>query len=222
MEEMLRVEIWTVAQTTEGNVVLLRPLDKNIVIPVFVGQLEIQSILIGMEEISLPRPLTHDLFLSLLDTLGLALDRVEIRELNGNTFYANLVISGGKYTVDKPLIVDSRPSDALGLATRRKCPIMVSEGIIKQTGIGTELFMDMLGDDKKAGAARVPQTSPQGVEPEVRVSPLVPQTSPQGEVSPLDNQEKRNRLQRQLNEAVEKEEYEEAAKIRDMLNELPA
>jgi bifunctional DNase/RNase len=190
MEEMLQVEIWTVAQTTEGNVVLLRPQDKNIVIPVFVGQLEIQSILIGMEDIKLPRPLTHDLFLSLLDTLGLALDRVEIRELNGNTFHANLVISGGKYTSDRPLILDSRPSDALGLATRRKCPIMVSPDIVKQTGITADLFMDMLGEDKKAGIAR-------------------------------DNQEKRSRLQRQLNEAVEKEEYEEAAKIRDMLNELP-
>jgi len=190
MEKMLQAEIWTVAQTSEGNVVLLRPLDKNIVIPVFVGQMEIQSILIGMEDIRLPRPLTHDLFLSLLESQGLALDRVEIQELNGNTFHARLVISGGKYTVDKPLILDSRPSDALGLATRRKCPIMVSPDIVKQAGIAVDLFMDILGDDKKAGVTSV-------------------------------NQEKRNRLQRQLNEAVEKEEYEEAAKIRDMLNELP-
>jgi len=190
MEEMLQVEIWTVAQTTEGNVVLLRPLNKNIVIPVFVGQLEIQSILIGMEDIKLPRPLTHDLFLSLLDTLDLALDRVEIRELNGNTFHANLVISGGKYTADKPLLLDSRPSDALGLATRRKCPIMVSPDIVKQTGITADLFMDMLGENKKAGNAN-------------------------------EKQERRSMLQRQLNEAVEKEEYEEAARIRDMLNDLP-
>jgi uncharacterized protein len=190
MEKMLQAEIWTVAQTSEGNVVLLRPLDKSIVIPVFVGQLEIQSILIGMEDISLPRPLTHDLFLSLLESLGLALERVEIRELKGNTFHARLVISGGKYAADKPLILDSRPSDALGLATRRKCPIMVSQDIVKQTGITADFFMDMLGEEKKAGAAN-------------------------------DNQEKRNRLQRQLNEAVEKEEYEEAAKIRDMLNEMP-
>jgi len=189
MEEMLQAEIWTVAQTTEGNVVLLRPLDKNIVIPVFIGQLEIQAILIGMEDIKLPRPLTHDLFLSLLDTLGLALDRVEIRELNGNTFHANLVISGGKYPADSPLILDSRPSDALALATRRRCPVMVSSEIVKQTGIGTDLFMDMLGEDKKTGITR-------------------------------ENQEKRNRLQKLLDEAVEKEEYEEAAKIRDMLNEL--
>ena len=188
MEEMLQVEIWTVAQTTEGNVILLRPQDKNIVIPVFVGQLEIQSILIGMEDIKLPRPLTHDLFLSLLDTLGLALDRVEVRELNGNTFHANLVISGGKYTADKPLILDSRPSDALSLATRRKCPIMVSPDIVKQTGISMDLFMDMLNGDEK------------GI--------------------PLGIEERRNRLQQQLNEAVEKEEYEKAAKIRDMLNEM--
>jgi uncharacterized protein len=190
MEKMLQAEIWTVAQTNEGNVVLLRPLGKNIAIPVFVGQLEIQSILIGMEDISMPRPLTHDLFLSLLGSQGLTLDRVEIQELKGNTFHARLVISGGKYAVDKPLILDSRPSDALGLATRRKCPILVSPDIVKQTGIAVDLFMDMLGDNKKNGVSN-------------------------------DNQEKRDRLQRRLNEAVEKEEYEEAAKIRDMLNELP-
>jgi len=189
MEEMLQAEIWTVAQTSEGNVVLLRPLGKNIVIPVFVGQLEIQSILIGMEDISLPRPLTHDLFLSLLESQGLALDRVEIRELKGNTFHASLVISGGKYAVDNPLILDSRPSDALGLATRCKCSVMVSPDIVKQTGIASDIFIDMLGEDKKIGAAN-------------------------------DNQEKRNRLQRQLEEAVEKEEYEKAAKLRDMLNEM--
>jgi len=190
MEKMLQAEIWTVAQTSEGNVVLLRPLGKNIVIPVFVGQLEIQSILIGMEDISLPRPLTHDLFLSLLESQGLTLDRIEIQELKGNTFHARLVISGGKYTVDKPLILDSRPSDALGLATRRKCPIMVSPDIVKQTGITADLFMDMLGENKKTGNAD-------------------------------ENQERRNILQRQLNEAVEKEDYEEAARIRDMLNGMP-
>jgi bifunctional DNase/RNase len=190
MENMLQAEIWTVAQTNEGNVVLLRPLDKSIVIPVFVGQLEIQSILIGMESISLPRPLTHDLFLSLLESQGLALDRVEIQELKGNTFHARLVISGGKYAVDNPLILDSRPSDALGLATRRKCPIMISQDIIKLTGITADFFMDMLGEDKKNGITH-------------------------------DNQEERDRLQRQLDEAVENEEYERAAKIRDLLNELP-
>jgi bifunctional DNase/RNase len=190
MEKMLQAEIWTVAQTNEGNVVLLRPLGKNLAIPVFVGQLEIQSILIGMENINMPRPLTHDLFLALLDTLGLTLNRVEIQELKGNTFHARLVISGGKYSVDKPLIMDSRPSDGLALATRRKCPIMVSPEIVKQTGISMDLFMDMLGGDKKAGAAN-------------------------------GNQGKRDLLQRQLDEAVEKEEYEEAAKLRDMLNELP-
>jgi len=190
MEKMLQAEIWTVAQTNEGNVVLLRPLGKNIAIPVFVGQLEIQSILIGMEDISMPRPLTHDLFISLLAGLGLTLERVEIQELKGNTFHARLIISGGTYTGDKPLILDSRPSDALALATRRKCPIMVSPEIVKQTGISIDVFMDMLGEDKKTVAAN-------------------------------ENQEKRNRLQRQLNDAVEKEEYEEAAKIRDMLNELP-
>jgi bifunctional DNase/RNase len=188
MEKMLQAEIWTVAQTREGNVVLLRPLDSNIAIPVFVGQLEIQSILIGMEDIKLPRPLTHDLFLSLLESQGLKLDRVEIQEIKGNTFHACLVISNG-INADKPLMLDSRPSDALGLAARRKCPILVSQDIVKQTGITIDLFMDLLSEDKKAGVN--------------------------------ENQKRRNLLQRQLNEAVENEEYEKAAKIRDMLNEMP-
>jgi bifunctional DNase/RNase len=190
MEKMTQAEIWTVAQTSEGNVVLLRPVRKDIAIPIFVGQLEVQSILVGMEGISLPRPLTHDLFLSLLESLGLALERVEIQELRGNTFHACLIISGGKYTSDKPLTLDSRPSDALGLATRRKCPIMVSQDIIKHTGISMELFMEMLNSDGKANI-------------------------------PLTVEEKRNRLMEQMNEAVENEEYEKAAKIRDMLNEMP-
>jgi bifunctional DNase/RNase len=199
MEKMLQAEIWTIAQTSEGNVVLLRPLKRNIVIPIFVGQLEIQSILIGMEGLSLPRPLAHDLFLSLLESQELSLECVEIQEIRENTFHARLVIIGGintggihtesKYTVDKPLILDSRPSDALGLAVRRKCPIMVSQDIVKKTGISTDLFMDILSEEKKTGIS-------------------------------LDIEERRNRLQEQLNEAVENEEYEKAAKIRDMLNEM--
>ena len=111
---MLEAEIWTIVQTKEGCAVLLCPLNKKIAVPIFVGLLEIQSIIIGKEDISLPRPLTHDLFLSFMDSLNLVLDRIEIQSLIDNTFHARLIITGDNFTATNPLILDSRPSDALG------------------------------------------------------------------------------------------------------------
>ena len=191
MEKMLHAEIWTIAQTREGSAVLLRPRHKNVAVPIFVGQLEIQSILIAREGIVLPRPLTHDLFLELLDSQNLVLERVEIHDLKDNTFHARLILSGGGHTSDKPLILDSRPSDAFGLATRRKCPILISTRIVNETGIPLDLFIDSL-DGNTAFS--------------------------KGDISPLE--EERSRLLEELNEAVEREDYEQAAEIRDILKGL--
>ena len=194
---MVSAEIWTIAQTREGSVVLLRPLDTNIAVPIFIGQLEIQSILIGKEGVILPRPLTHDLIINLLSSQKLNLDRVEIHDLKDSTFHARLVIRGGTYTAKNPLLLDSRPSDALGLATRCKCPIFVSPEIISETGIPTDFFIDTLD---QGGESVRPQRK--------------------GKTKSPPPESKHNRLLRQLNDAVENEEYETAAKIRDMLKEM--
>ena len=192
MKKMLPVEIWTIIQTEEGNAVLLRPLEKSLILPVFVGQIEVQSILIGKDNLIMPRPLTHDLFIKLIDSENLILDRVEIHDLKDNVFYARLIITGEKYT-EKPLILDSRPSDALGLAARKKCPIMVSAEIIKKTGIPLDIFIDIFTSrDESDTAGR--------------------------KSSMLDD--KKTSLMKQLNSAVEKEEYEKAAELRDMLKEI--
>jgi len=192
MQKMIQTEIWTIIKTNEGCAVLLRPLKKNVAVPIFVGQLEIQSILIGKEELSLPRPLTHDLFLRLLDKLNLVLEKVEIHDLIDSTFHARLVFYGGNYTEENPLTLDSRPSDALGLAVRRKCPIMISSAIVQDTGISLEIFTNAL--DTGEIEARISKSSPQ--------------------------ENKRQILMKQLNEAVENEEYEKAAQIRDLLKEM--
>ena len=190
---MLEVEIWTIVQTKEGCVVLLRPLNKKIAVPIFVGLLEIQSIIIGKENISLPRPLTHDLFLGFMDSLNLVLDRMEIHALVDDTFYAKLIITGDNFTEKNPLVLDSRPSDALGLAVRRKCPILISSEIVRQTGISIDIFTDAFGNDT-----------------------LSPSSGDENALPPQN--EKRRLLLKKLNEAVEKEEYEQAAMIRDILN----
>jgi len=189
---MLLVEIWTVAQTNEGSAVLLRTAQKNIAVPIFIGQLEAQSMLIGMGEISLPRPLTHDLMLSLLESQNLVLDRAEIHELRESVFHARLVISGG-WNGGAPLYLDCRPSDALCLAARRKCPILVSAEVISLAGIPAEFIAEaMQGAKGKA--------SPGGDE--------------------LTPEEKRRRLLDQLAEAVDNEDYEQAAKIRDAIKDM--
>ena len=187
MQKMIQADIWTIVQTKEGSAILLRPRGKNIAVPIFIGELEIQAILIGKENIQLPRPLTHDLLINFMNNLGFSLDRVEIHDLIENTFHARLVITGWNYTEEDPFILDCRPSDAIALAARRKCPIMISSGVIRQTGISLDIFSGVLDIDN---------------------------------ITP--NEEKRRALMKQLDDAVENEEYEKAAEIRDMLKKMEA
>ena len=117
-QTFVEAEIWTVAQTDQGNVVLIRPKGSELAVPIFIGQLETQSILIGMGAVEVPRPLTHDLLLSAIAALGAQLSRVEIYELREGTFYARLIMKaeGGEF------MIDARPSDAIGLAVRAPLP----------------------------------------------------------------------------------------------------
>jgi hypothetical protein len=145
-------EIWSILKTSHGNAVLLKPRNREIAVPIFIGTLEIQSILIGKEGLNLSRtaksrPHTHDLFLNMLTHVNLAIKQVEIYEIKNDVFHARLVITGGEYTKENPLILDSRPSDAMAIATRRKCPIYLSASVIKQTGVPLSLFIDELEDN---------------------------------------------------------------------------
>ncbi|MDR1618179.1 MAG: bifunctional nuclease family protein [Treponema sp.] len=191
MAEMLRVEIWTIARTEQGNAVLLRPPGSDISVPIFVGQLEVQSILVGSGDIVVKRPLVHDLFLSLIYQIGMVLIRVEVHELKDNTFHARVVLSGKEFSERKPLMLDARPSDALALAVRRKCPIYVSRKVVEQAGVSVDVLMEGPSGDQSAGAAAKEVIS--GIPG------------------------KRRGLEARLEEAVAAEEYEKAAEIRDML-----
>jgi bifunctional DNase/RNase len=140
-------EIWSVLKTSHGNALLLKPKDKEIAVPIFIGTLEMQSILIGKEGVSLSRPHTHDLFLNMLANVNLSVKKVEVYELKDDVFHARLVITGGEYTKEKPLILDSRPSDAFAIATRKKCPIYLASSIIEQTGVPLSFFINDLEED---------------------------------------------------------------------------
>ncbi len=128
---LVEAEIWTVARTDQGNAVLIKPVGGETAVPIFIGQPEAQSILIGLGNVPMPRPLSHDLFIMIMKKVGVALQRVEITGLKEGTFYAQLIVQQGEETI----VVDSRPSDAIALAVRVKCPIFISETVVDEAGI---------------------------------------------------------------------------------------
>ncbi|MCX7023697.1 MAG: bifunctional nuclease family protein [Spirochaetes bacterium] len=193
----VEAEIWTLAQTEQGNVVLVRPKNSELVVPIFIGQLETQAILIGLGQVEMPRPLTHDLILSVMEKLGGRLQRIEIHDLKEGTFFARLILDHE----GRELIIDSRPSDAMSLAVRTGCPVFIAEDIVEEAGISVNLVTDAADRGEKAqggvNMGRLPFQNPESGASEERL-----------------------RLESELTEAVAEEDYERAAVIRDRIKAL--
>jgi len=147
VKRLVICEIWSILKTSHGNAILLKPRNMELAVPVFIGTLEVQSILIGKEGIKLPRPHTHDLFLNMLSNVNLSIKRVEVYEIKDDVFHARLIITGGEYNTEKPLVLESRPSDAFAISTRIKCPILMASSIIEQTGVPIDFFIGSLDED---------------------------------------------------------------------------
>ena len=144
MKTMVVSEIWSILKTSHGNAILLKPKDREMAVPIFIGTLEMQSILMGKEGMNLSRPHTHDLFINMLSHVNLSVKKVEVYELKDDVFHARLIITGGEYTKENPLVMDSRPSDAFAIAARKKCPIYLASAIIDQTGVPLSMFISDL------------------------------------------------------------------------------
>ncbi|MDR0732311.1 MAG: bifunctional nuclease family protein [Treponema sp.] len=217
---MLETEIWSVARVDQGNAVLLRPLGSDIVVPIFIGDIEAHTILLGLGEIEVKRPLTCDTLLELSRQLGLNLIRVEVYEIREAVFYARLFFSGKGYSGARPLVIESRPSDAIALAVREKCGVFVASQVLNQAGVPAEVFIekvansmgDLTGDgtagSTTAGAGIVKGDT--GDNDDIRSG-----SSSRKRGNPLAL--KRRRLQAELEQAVAEEAYERAAELRDLL-----
>jgi bifunctional DNase/RNase len=101
-------------------------------LPIYIGHPEASSIHTAIEGIEPPRPLTHDLFIAVLDRLGHQLTRVVITEVRDHTYYADLHVRSG--TDDSEIVVSSRPSDAIALAVRRDVPIFAATSLLDEVG----------------------------------------------------------------------------------------
>lgn len=123
-----------VSLTNQQRVVVLREVETERYLPIWIGLYEAEAITIALQKIEVARPQTHDLLRLLMQTLDGRLLHVEIMSLHEDVFYANLVIDqdGQKKTID------CRPSDALALAARTDVPIFVDEDVLTSAGIMPE------------------------------------------------------------------------------------
>jgi len=174
---MIPVEVTgvSVCPPYQGYVVILREKEGERWLPIFIGAAEAQAISLLLQDLHYSRPLTFDLFHSLMKAASAQVQKIAVTELKENTFYALIDLR----TVHGLQQIDARPSDAIALALRSKVPILVAEDVMNAAGI--------TGDRSEA------------------------QPSNLDEIAVLN---------KQLQEALDAESYEEAAKLRDRIREL--
>lgn len=173
----LSVNVEALTLSNVGFMVLLRPEDSHKGLPIFIGAPEAHSIAQALSGNSFVRPLTHDLFKTVLDELGSEIVRALITENQEGTYFARIVFSRDGEEVES----DARPSDAIALALRCKAPIFVDLQLWEESSVPFER---------------------------------------QGGESEDQRQDAIEQINRKLAEALEKEHYEEAARLRDELRRL--
>ncbi len=136
MSRMVEVIIDSVrvSLTNQQRIVVLREVDTERYLPIWIGPYEAEAITIALQEIEVSRPQTHDLLKNVLNHLSARLLRVEVLALREDVFYGNLVVDVKGQIVN----IDSRPSDALALAVRAHVPILVAREVLDAAGIVPE------------------------------------------------------------------------------------
>jgi len=113
------------------RVVILKEKTAKRYLPIWIGPAEADAIAVKLQGVTVPRPLTHDLLSSVIDSLGATIDSIVVSDLKSDTFYAKIILNVDGEQVE----IDSRPSDALALAVRVEVPIYAEEAVLDKAGI---------------------------------------------------------------------------------------
>jgi bifunctional DNase/RNase len=175
-----------------GYALILKEVAGERRLPIIIGSFEAQHIALELEGIKPPRPLTHDLIRNIIDQLGFSISYVYINELKDGTFFAKIKLDVS--SVDE---IDSRPSDAIALALKFAVPIYVSEEVMNEVSFVPEKE-EIEGETESTKQIEVTHI-PEDVDPYIK---------------------RMNKLKFDLKEAIEKEDYERAASIRDEIKKL--
>lgn len=185
----------TPAPGGSGYALILKEIGGERRLPIIIGSFEAQHIALELEGIKPPRPLTHDLIKNIIEQLGFSIAYVYINELREGTFFAKIKMDVG--SVDE---IDSRPSDAIALALKFAVPIYVNEEVMNEVAF----IPDKEGDEETGEEDLFKQ----------------PETNIQVEESTDPFTKKMNKLQTDLKSAIDSEDYEKAASIRDEIKRL--
>jgi uncharacterized protein len=187
------------SQSTTGSFALvLGETEGNRRLPIIIGMFEAQAIAIEIEKIIPNRPMTHDLFKSFASTFHFHVEEIVISDLKEGVFFAKIVCTDGL----KKTEIDARPSDAIAIGLRFDSPIYTYENILAEAGI-------VLTDEEEEEEREKSETK----ETKAKVKKEV--SSKKSEDYKNYSVEKLNEL---LKDAIDKEDYERAAKIRDELS----
>lgn len=187
---MIQVKVAGLSLSNMGFVILLKGETDPRTLPIFIGGSEAQSIALQIDNVKIPRPLTHDLFKNVLDCLECRLKRVVISNLIESTFFAVMVLERDGMETE----VDARPSDAIAMGMRCAAPLYVSLKVMDSAGVALA--------DKDTGSK----------EPPREAGGTKVRTPSRGTIL--------EQLRAKMAKAISEERYEEAAKLRDQITHI--
>lgn len=117
---------------SNSPIVVLKDDDEKFFLPIWVGIFEANAIALQLENITTPRPMTHDLLRNMISELDARVTRIVINDLKDSTFFAQIRLLINRGGADRMLEIDARPSDAIALALRTEAPIYVAQSVLEQ------------------------------------------------------------------------------------------
>ena len=151
---MIRVTVDSVkvSMLSQHRVVVLKEEDEERYLPIWIGPFEADAITIGLQNVQMTRPLTHDLLRAIIDQMDASITHIQVNGLKDDTFYAEIVVEQNGRTLE----IDSRPSDAIALAVRVNVPIYVAKDVMEKAGIIPSDEHDVLSceDEEQLSAFR--------------------------------------------------------------------
>ena len=138
---MIEMKVMGIALDTRTGspIVVLHDKENRKALPIWIGSAEASAIIRKIENLSVARPMTHDLIINIIEKTGYSLDKIEINDVEKDTYYATLFLSNKQGNV---LEIDSRPSDAIAVAIRVDAPIFVTANVISNGSVSTDSAKD--------------------------------------------------------------------------------
>ncbi len=137
---MIEMKVMGIALDTRTGspIVVLHDMDNRKALPIWIGSAEASAIIRKIENIAVSRPMTHDLIIQFVEKMGGTIDRIEINDVEKETYYANVYVKKD----EEEIVIDARPSDAIAIAIRVEAPIYVTANVLANGSVSCDAAKD--------------------------------------------------------------------------------